>query len=294
MGHGRMSKKPRLQQKKTRVKETNELKRPLRMPEDEEITRRLISKANLKMDRHEAEQEPSALDARPGIVPWPTGQSDKDPKDLAESKTGIDTDNSDFDRRGGRPGQEIKKRTVILTIDSEESDKDLARRIAKALRGAGYKGVKVKPTEDMSISAIALAAVEFTEGASGKLKTATQTIKPPLPELTPAQIKAVIARGKARPWKDHKKEYRGRVFDFVRDTYGQWIPGLLQSHLKLADQIDLYNTFSKAVERKGLPEWLDVPSAAEAHMRRLSPVERAELAVTRKWEARRMRISRNL
>ena len=110
--------------------------------------------------------------------------------------------------------------------------------------------------------------------------------------LTEREIEKVIARGQSRTWADHKQAYRGRVFDFVQETYGKWIPGLLQSHLRLADTTGLYAAFTKAVSRHGLPEWLDVPTEPAAALRGLSAEERAARRVIRSYEAERQRRQR--
>jgi hypothetical protein len=53
--------------------------------------------------------------------------------------------------------------------------------------------------------------------------------RPPMPDLTSVEVAAVVARGKERPW-SKRPTYRMSAFEWVKDTYGDWIPGLLQSH----------------------------------------------------------------
>jgi hypothetical protein len=125
---------------------------------------------------------------------------------------------------------------------------------------------------------------EILKHAKGEVcEEPSETPGPPLPKLSPEQVRAVVARGGARPWSKHKREYRGRVFAFVRDTYGEWIPGLLQSHLKTADP-RLHAAFAAQLHRDGvLPSWLDVPSRNDAALRRLTdPNERQKLLAARR------------
>ena len=114
---------------------------------------------------------------------------------------------------------------------------------------------------------------------------------PPLPELTEQQVAAVIARGKEKPWED-RPEYRMSPFEWVRETYAEWIPGLLQSHLKAADA-KLYVAFAQRVKRSGRPRWLDVPSSKEARVRSIANLqERSEFQAGRAYRARLRREAR--
>lgn len=114
-------------------------------------------------------------------------------------------------------------------------------------------------------------------------------VGPPLPALSDAALQAVQRRGRERPWSG-RTVYRMSPFEWVRDTYGEWIPGLLQSHLKLADP-DLYIAFAKRVSREGgRPAWLDVPSVPEANLRNeTDPVRRAQRLAVRSYVTDRRR-----
>ena len=92
-------------------------------------------------------------------------------------------------------------------------------------------------------------------------------LRPPVPELSEQQLKAAIARAKERPWSARPK-YHMSAFEWVRDNFGESIPGLRQSHLKLADE-QLYIAFSKRLSRANgrRPDWLDLPSDNEHHLR---------------------------
>jgi hypothetical protein len=109
-------------------------------------------------------------------------------------------------------------------------------------------------------------------------RAAHAPIKPPLPELTPMQIQAVIRRGKERPWSG-RAAYHSDPFRWVADNYGEWIPGLLQKHLAAADPV-LHKAFAVCVGRNGgLPDWLDVPSRCDAALRKITkPEERKKNA----------------
>jgi hypothetical protein len=123
-------------------------------------------------------------------------------------------------------------------------------------------------------------------------RTPQAPIKPPLPELTPMQVQAVIKRGKERPW-SKRPTHRMDSFKWVADNYKEWIPGLLQSHLKVADPL-LYHAFAKRMGRNGgLPNWLDVPSEADANLRKLTnPQERDKLLASRQLKRLGMQIAR--
>ena len=90
----------------------------------------------------------------------------------------------------------------------------------------------IDPELAADIDALVLARVK----AEITSRAAHAPIKPPLPELTPMQIQAVIRRGKERPWSG-RAAYHSDPFRWVADNYGEWIPGLLQSHLKAADPL---------------------------------------------------------
>jgi len=110
---------------------------------------------------------------------------------------------------------------------------------------------------------------------------------PPVPALTDIQLDAVRQRAEARPWSKRGDDPR-TPFEWVRDHYGEWIPGLLQSHLK-ADP-DLYGVFARRVARGGLPPWLDVPTEPDARIRNiLDPEERRRALAIRDWHRERSR-----
>lgn len=113
--------------------------------------------------------------------------------------------------------------------------------------------------------------------------------RPPLPELSAAQLEAIRQRARKAPWNERGDDKRS-PFEWVRDNYGEWIPGILQSHLK-ADP-SLYRAFARRVSRKGLPEWLDVPTEDDARLRGLSASERQAVESRRRGERERKRLQR--
>lgn len=117
--------------------------------------------------------------------------------------------------------------------------------------------------------------------------------RPPLPKLSREQLLLVHRRAEERPW-DNRGNYSGGPFEWVRDNYEEWAGnGLLQSHLKCDKK--LYFTFSKAVQRKGLPDWLDVPNTSDSLMRLArTPDEQLKILVTRHLLASMTRVVRSL
>jgi hypothetical protein len=93
----------------------------------------------------------------------------------------------------------------------------------------------------------------------------------PFPQLSDLQVAGVMQRGKERSWDTRRERgvpWRSDVFEYIRDNYVEWIPGLTSEHLKAADGV-LWAQFMKRKSADGLPPWLDVPTEAEARMRRL-------------------------
>lgn len=127
-----------------------------------------------------------------------------------------------------------------------------------------------------------------SRSVAGRASSAPEDIGPPLPELTEGQIEAIKQRGRERPWSG-RTTYRMSPFEWVRDNYSEWMPGLLQSHLKTADPA-LYLAFVQRVTRQGRPDWLDVPSANDAKLRTVrSTDELAALKAVRNYRAKSMR-----
>lgn len=111
---------------------------------------------------------------------------------------------------------------------------------------------------------------------------------PPIPALSDAQLAAIRQRAVDRPWEKRGDDPR-TPFEWVRDNYKEWIPGLLQSHLKV-DRL-LYGAFTQQVHRSnGLPSWLDVPTEPDARIRNIiDPEERRRALALRTWHRERGR-----
>lgn len=87
-------------------------------------------------------------------------------------------------------------------------------------------------------------------------------LKPPVRRLSEREIRAVIARGKQTPWSGRDADEKRNAFEWTRDEYARWIPGLLQNHLRTAD-FALWQSLQTRIARDGRPDWLDVPSIKE-------------------------------
>lgn len=86
---------------------------------------------------------------------------------------------------------------------------------------------------------MALAAVETTSAVE-PAPPGEGELKLPLPVLSTAQVEAVIARGKERPWKSRRKakgDYRAMSpVDFLHEVYGEWLgQGLSLALIRRAD-----------------------------------------------------------
>lgn len=111
----------------------------------------------------------------------------------------------------------------------------------------------------------------------------------PIPTLNSSQLNAIANRASEFSWANRGKDKRS-PFEWVRDYYGEWIPGLLQSHLRTDPE--LYNAFAQAVRRRGgsPPGWLDVPNEKDALLRNLTdPEARAKKLAVREWLTQRNR-----
>ena len=126
---------------------------------------------------------------------------------------------------------------------------------------------------------------------TGESEKAPPVIGPPLPSLSEKQISEISSI--CKKWDKEKKLYRGRVFDWVKDNFQSYIPGLLQSHLRA--NMNLYRTFMKGIERNSLPDDLDVPNEPDANLRNeQDPTRRAALLEARRMSRGNMHIRRHL
>jgi hypothetical protein len=158
------------------------------------------------------------------------------------------------------------------------------------LRGSGPQ-TEISDELDAAIVEI---APSLTKAERNEIKTAARAVyNPPIRKLSTKEIAAIKRRADSRPWSG-RPTHRYSAFEWVRENYGQWIPGLLQHHLKF-DESSLYEAFAKRVSRERLPGWLDVPTEAEAEIRNAtSPLERAKILAVRRLNRDHMRRVRSL
>jgi hypothetical protein len=150
------------------------------------------------------------------------------------------------------------------------------------------RGVPQSMRPDLAAEIDALVMAR-TEVASHAAKT---PVKPPLPQLAPKQIQAVLKRGEKRPWSARADDDRRSPFEWIRDNYSEWIPGLLQSHLRSAD-FKLWQALQSRISGDGMPDWLDLPSKKEAHDRAIiDPEKKARLIMRRQSGRESLRLKR--
>jgi hypothetical protein len=172
-------------------------------------------------------------------------------------------------------------------VDDKKTDFDVEAVLMRATSAQISRALQNPRVKARLMEAFGQAQREHAESDRlGAVTSASGDLGPPLPELSDKQLAAIARRAKQKPWSDNKSEYRGRVFEFVRDTYGEWIPGLLQSHLRF-DQTGLYHTFAQALRRAGgLPAWLDLPNEYDALMRNAKDASERELIAMRRASSR--------
>jgi hypothetical protein len=184
---------------------------------------------------------------------------------------------------------------VLSRLEASEKASAAAEKNVTSLRDVSKQLLeRVSIVENLPLGmlerlvSVAASALRARAEISGEpIPVPPPALRPPVPELTPEQIEVVKAREKERPW-SKRPHYRTSAFDWVRDNYSDWIPGLKQSHLKVVNR-QLYDAFCKRVSTDGKPDWLDVPSDAEQHLRTVAfsnPVE--EVFAKRRKERKRV------
>ena len=136
------------------------------------------------------------------------------------------------------------KRTLAATVDSIVA-KDYTSNRALGLRGRENKETGTG------------------EQTEGELLPSNKENFRSLPR---AEIEALLAHGKTHTWNTRVKRgfsYHTDVFEYVRDTYRHWIPGLTQELLFEADS-SIESYYKKRKSEAGLPPWLFIPAGAEA------------------------------
>jgi hypothetical protein len=113
----------------------------------------------------------------------------------------------------------------------------------------------------------------------------------PFLRLTDQQLEAARKHGEAHLWdtrRDRGMPWKKDVFEFVAETYADWIPGLTQGHLKHID-ISLYRRITREISlRGGRPDGFDVPPDHEARDRIESDPRRK---IHREMERERQRLA---
>lgn len=112
-------------------------------------------------------------------------------------------------------------------------------------------------------------------------------VKSPVPVLTKKQVAALIAFGRKHPYATRDNSDRRTPFEWVRDEYRRWYPGILMHHLKQADE-GLWSILHKRRSRAkttqySLPDWFDVPTQEENEYRAATPEERIGIDAVRKF-----------
>jgi hypothetical protein len=192
--------------------------------------------------------------------------------------------------------QNKKIKAIVQSFDLPEERKALAEAnfedalratedgvsLAELAQKAGVTLGRIELLSDWE-QAIVEVAPNLTKEEQRKIwNEALAVTKPPIPELTSKQITAIERVAQRNRWSS-RPTYHHSPFDWVKEHYGRWVPGLLQPHLKL-DPSPLYDAFVKRIKREGgLPEWLDVPTQGEAELRNaVDPIQRARILAVRR------------
>jgi hypothetical protein len=113
--------------------------------------------------------------------------------------------------------------------------------------------------------------------------------KKPVRELSAKEVKELIAHGrkKSNQYENRADDDKRDIFEFIRDTYARWYPGILMENLKSADKKAWQNLAARRSRaKKGeaeIPEWFDVPTKAENEFRSASPIERIRMEAFRSF-----------
>jgi hypothetical protein len=118
----------------------------------------------------------------------------------------------------------------------------------------------------------------------------------PFKLLSDKAVAAFMEHAKAHQWDDRRKDgwpYFTNAFKFVDATYSRFIPGLTRDLIAAADD-SLARHLYKKISVEGLPDWLDLPTAAEARLRSMSdPVDRYKLLGVREYFREQQQQHRN-
>jgi hypothetical protein len=202
-----------------------------------------------------------------------------------------------------------KRRIVVSGEEDLQKAYDYLRKFAKELTAniealpgplarAAHAFISSNPAAAMALSNAEQGKRTLSKrsGFTGLVYSELPVRQETFPILTPEDEAAILRRGAECPWSKRTKRgipYQADVFEYVRDTYRKWIPGLTQEHLAFADP-DLHNYFKKRRSQVGLPKGLDIPTGADARLRAMpDPVEREKLKIVREHQRNKMRTRRS-
>jgi hypothetical protein len=129
------------------------------------------------------------------------------------------------------------------------------------------------------------------------------TLPPPVRSLSEDEIAAVTEVGRLHSWEDRSVGDKRSPMHWVMEHYGSWVPGLLKSHIKLADP-KLYAAFMTHIGRHGMTYipagksvdeaiTVDIPSAASNEARQASAANATDQeyydGLRRRLQAERLR-----
>lgn len=190
------------------------------------------------------------------------------------------------------PGRRKALAEANIEIALKATDAGIS--VAELAERAGVNLGKTEALADWERAIIEVAPGLTREERHKIWEQALGVTKHPIPQLTSKQLAAVEQVAKRHPWSS-RPSYHHSPFDWVKEHYARWLPGLLQHHLKL-DRSSLYEAFVKRVKREGgLPSWLDVPTEGEAELRNTpDPIQRARILAVRSLSKAQSRGVRSL
>jgi hypothetical protein len=90
----------------------------------------------------------------------------------------------------------------------------------------------------------------------------TATCPPPVNLLSPAARPQLNRLGRRYPWLKKEANDKRTTFEWVRDVYRRWIPGLVLDDLREAD-LSLWRTLSADILGGRKPDWFIIPTKKE-------------------------------
>jgi hypothetical protein len=169
----------------------------------------------------------------------------------------------------------------LPTRDIKKDTKTSAKLIKALLKEESVPPAVWKAAANEIREAVKRAKLGSTE--SNQLRS--QIRKAPVPHLEGKQVKELVRFGNRNPYSGRLKSDERTPFEWVRDEYARWYPGVLMHHLKEADEalwVILQKRRSRARSGKyPLPKWFNVPTKEENDYRAATPEERGRIDATR-------------